>query len=112
MGCSMVGTTRIGCLRLEEDDNGVSMGQQTSIITGNQHSNPTTSITRSNLEGYEAQIWEEIKTAAKGDAYMDRIGKLVATKPGLPYTKRNGLILYKNQGDGASQVPNSGPVTV
>lgn len=45
----------------------------------------------------QAQIWEEIKTAADGDAYMDRIGKLAATKPGLPYTKRNGLILYKNR---------------
>ncbi|KAA8543343.1 hypothetical protein F0562_021162 [Nyssa sinensis] len=45
----------------------------------------------------QAQIWEDIKTAAEGDAYMDRIGKLAATKPGLPYTKRNGLILYKNR---------------
>ncbi|KAA8525395.1 hypothetical protein F0562_007250 [Nyssa sinensis] len=45
----------------------------------------------------QAQIWEEIKTAAEGNAYMDRIGKLAATKPGLPYTKRNGLILYKNR---------------
>ncbi|KAL5819968.1 hypothetical protein ACOSQ4_023810 [Xanthoceras sorbifolium] len=27
---------------------------------------------------------------------MERIGKLTSTKPGLPYTWRNGLILYKN----------------
>jgi len=45
----------------------------------------------------QAQIWEEIKTATEGNTYMDRIGKLAATEPGLPYTKCNGLILCKNR---------------
>ncbi|KAL5581585.1 hypothetical protein UlMin_014027 [Ulmus minor] len=44
----------------------------------------------------QAQIWEDIKTAAADDAYMSRISKLAATKPGIPYTTRHGLIFYKN----------------
>ena len=45
----------------------------------------------------QAKIWEEIKTVAADDAYMARISKLAATKPGLPYTNRQGLTFYKNR---------------
>ncbi|KAH7571764.1 hypothetical protein JRO89_XS04G0135500 [Xanthoceras sorbifolium] len=39
------------------------------------------------IERYKvAQIWDEIKKAAIGHAYMERIGKLAFAKPGLPYT--------------------------
>lgn len=56
----------------------------------------------------QAQIWEEIKTTPKGDAYIDRVRELAATKPGLPYTIRNGLIFYKNRVvvPPKSQIPN------
>ncbi|RVW90379.1 hypothetical protein CK203_045702 [Vitis vinifera] len=45
----------------------------------------------------QAKIWDEIKTATADDAYMAHISKLVATKPGLPYTNRQGLTFYKNR---------------
>ncbi|KAL6349709.1 hypothetical protein AAG906_041116 [Vitis piasezkii] len=40
---------------------------------------------------------EEIKTTTADDAYMARISKLAATKPGLPYTNCQGLTFYKNR---------------
>ena len=38
---------------------------------------------------------DEIKNTVVGDAYMEQISKMASTRPGLPYTMRNGLVLYK-----------------
>ena len=45
----------------------------------------------------QAQIWDEIRNPAVRDAYMEQISKMVATRLSLPYTMRNGLVLYKNR---------------
>lgn len=50
----------------------------------------TGSPTLNSLFVSQAQIWEEIKKAAEGDAYMKRIGKMAATTLGLPYTSVMG----------------------
>ncbi|KAJ0041051.1 hypothetical protein Pint_26953 [Pistacia integerrima] len=47
----------------------------------------------------QVEIWEEIKKAAVGQAYMERIGKLAMDNPGAPYSWRNELVLYKNRVD-------------
>lgn len=50
----------------------------------------TGSPTLNSLFVSQAQIWEEIKKTAEGDAYMKRIGKMAATTLGLPYTSVMG----------------------
>ena len=45
----------------------------------------------------QARIWDEIRNTTVGDGYMEQISKMAVTRPGLPYTMRNGLVLYKNR---------------
>ena len=48
----------------------------------------------------QVELWEEIKKKKKmavGHSYMEKICKMATKNPKIPYSWRNGLVLYKNQ---------------
>ena len=45
----------------------------------------------------QVTIWEEIKTAATGDDYIQRVTTLAETQPAGPYTPKNGLVFYNGR---------------
>lgn len=44
-----------------------------------------------------AAVWEELRLLATTDQYLLCIGQLATTKPGQPYTWKDGLICYNNR---------------
>ncbi|KAL2524822.1 Long chain acyl-CoA synthetase 8 [Abeliophyllum distichum] len=62
----------------------------------------------------QAQIWDEIKKAAIGNAYMEQIGKLASTKSGLP---THGVMVFhvsllkKKIGDSSASCLDLPPIT-
>ncbi|KAH9723902.1 hypothetical protein KPL70_007302 [Citrus sinensis] len=46
---------------------------------------------------FQVTLWEEIKTAATGDDFIQRVTILVETQPVGPYTTKNGLVFYNGQ---------------
>ena len=45
----------------------------------------------------QVSIWNEIKTAAQDDDYMQQITHQALTQPTGPYFMRNGLIFFKGR---------------
>lgn len=42
-------------------------------------------------------LWDQIKATISTHPYMIKLGRLASENPGVPYSWRNGLILYKNR---------------
>eukprot|EP00258_Populus_trichocarpa_P027748 XP_024443767.1 peroxidase A2 [Populus trichocarpa] len=45
----------------------------------------------------QVQLWDDIRTATKGNSYVEKIGKMATENPDSPCTWRNGLIFYKTE---------------
>ncbi|KAH9685457.1 hypothetical protein KPL70_013962 [Citrus sinensis] len=45
----------------------------------------------------QVTVWEEIKTAATGDDYIQQVTTLAETQPTGPYTTKNGLVFYNGR---------------
>lgn len=58
-----------------------NLAADATLTNGGQSNTPTFNA----LFVSPAQIWEDIKGAAIGDAYMEKIGKLATDKPGSPW---------------------------
>ncbi|CAL9231368.1 unnamed protein product [Arabidopsis halleri] len=54
----------------------------------------------------QASLWEELRQLQPVDPYLLRVGKLADTAPGQPYSKRNGLVCFKNR----VVIPPSSPI--
>jgi len=51
----------------------------------------------SHLSVPQSTVWDQLKAEAVSLPYMKKIGKLADENPGSPYTRRNGLLHYKNR---------------